>query len=249
MAESQTRTVEFRGETYTMEVPAGTSESEILLAVVKRHKMKQAERSSTTGKRNADAEANGVPSETVPRDMTYGEAARLGITDFAARLIPDVFLYSPDDIKSMYRKGQEGTLTYDEVVRQEEMAVRRLAGTPEEAQQTLTSSIVRGLSDPTSIAGPLQRGATLVKGTVAALSNVGLNVLPTTAGVVTSELTRESLPEDMQTWVKDIISVSAGGLTATGAGVAGIPLRSAANLYSDARQGSSALPELIAKTN
>jgi hypothetical protein len=249
MAESQTRTVEFRGETYTMEVPAGTSESDILLAVVKRHKMKQAERSVATSKRNADANSNGVPSETLPRDMTYGEAARLGITDFAARLIPDVFLYSPDDLKRMYRQGQEGTLTYDEVVRQEELAVRRLAGTPEEAQQTLTTSIVRGLSDPTSIVGPFQRGATLAKGARAVASNIALNVVPTSVGVVTSGLTRESLPEDMQTWIKDIISVSAGGAAATGSAFFRAPLKSTANLYSDARQGSSVLPELIAKTN
>ena len=250
MAEPQVKTVEFRGETFTIEVPEGTSDDDILFAALREYNIKQASKAAVNGRRNKEAEANNVPSETIPRDMTYGEAALLGITDFASRLIPDVFLYSPDDIKKLYSQSQEGTLTYDTIRAEEEKAIRNLAGVPLEAQQDMTSSIVRGLSDPTSITGPAKVGATAVKTGLSALSNVALNVIPTGTGVIASELSKESLPEDLPSYIKDIISTVAGGAASAGISSAiSVPLKSASNLYSDVKKGNSVLPELVAKTN
>ena len=250
MAETQVRTVEYEGETYTLEVPQGTSNAEILSAVVQRHMAKQSKRQYEDAVRAEDASANNVASETIPRDMTFAEAARLGITDFAAMLIPDVFLYSSDDIKTMYKKAQGEGLTYAEVRALEEQKIRELAGVPEEAQQDLATSIARGLSDPTSLAGPARFAGLSAKTGLAALGNLALAVPPTATGVVASEATRQMLPEDMPLWVQDIISVAVGGVASVPGGlVSTAPLKAAGNLYSDAKQGSSILPELVAKTN
>ena len=182
--------------------------------------------------------------------MTFAEAARLGLTDFAAMFIPDVFIYSSDDIKTMYKKAQGDGLTYAEVRALEEQKIRELAGVPEEAQQDLATSIARGLSDPTSLAGPARFAGLSAKTGLSALANLGLAVPPTAAGVVAGEVTRQMLPEDMPLWVQDIISVTVGGIASVPGGlVSTAPLKAAGNLYSDAKSGSSILPELVAKTN
>ena len=62
MADTQVRTVEYEGETYTLEVPQGTSNAEILAAVVQRHMAKQSKLQYEDAVRAEDANANNVPS-------------------------------------------------------------------------------------------------------------------------------------------------------------------------------------------
>ena len=250
MAEPQVRRVEYGGKTYTLEVPEGTSDAQVLAAVVQRSMADQASRQYEDAVRAEDANANNVAPEIIPRDMTFGEAAKLGLTDFAARFIPDVFIYSPEDIKTMYAKSQGEGLTYAEVRALEEQRVREMAGVPPEAEQDLATSIVRGLSDPTSIAGPLRSAGLAAKTGFSALGNLALAVPPTAAGVITGEVTRQVLPEGTPLWVEDLISsVTSGFASVPGSMISTAPLKAAGNLYGDVKSGSSVLPELVAKTN
>lgn len=250
MAETITRTVEYQGKQYTLEHDANMTDAQVMAAVVRKNMAERAARNAVTAKRNEDAQANGLRPETVPRDMTAGEAARLGLTDFAANFLPDYFLYSPDDIKQQYALSQSGNLTYEGVRQLEERRLRNLANVPEDAQQSTIDSIVRGLSDPMSIAGPANAASTLLRKGAAAATNVALGVTPTAIGVISGEVTRQALPEDMDAWLKDIISVAVGGVsTSVGTALSTAPLRAIGNIASDAKNGSAALPEVVARTN
>lgn len=184
------------GKTYTIQHPEGASEKQIFSFL--QSQMRE-------GAIQPDSKVD-TPSQEMPSEMSFGQAAKLGLMDFAEQFIPDVFIYGKNvDLSS--------APTVEEQYGIKERFKREVAGVPMGAEQNTEETLVRALSDPLSLVG--SRNLTSLPGIVANIANQTSNVAATTAGVLSSEAVQEA---DLSPLSKEILGVVVGGLTASLAG-------------------------------
>ena len=173
--------------------------------------------------------------EYEPPSMSTTQAAKLAGIDFFEPLIPDPLLYGSgyqdklkSDIKRATTSRPEGVSFWENLnnnfVRREkekEVAKRRLAGVPQNTNQTFVDSIKRGVFNPMAIVGPAKMGLattipkTIAKNTLAPAINTAIGAVPTTAGVATGALVQET---DLAPITKDAITRLVTPLVGLGTG-------------------------------